>query len=44
MSQSSIEWLFNQIEEKGNAWENASIRRVQISIDTTEYLMLKQQA
>ena len=42
--QSSIDWLFEQLEEKGGAWENASIRRVQISIDVTEYLELKRQA
>jgi hypothetical protein len=44
MSQSSIEFLINQIEQQGDAWENASIHRIQISIDTSDYLMLKQQA
>ena len=42
--QSSVEWLFDQLEEKGGAWENASIRRVEISIDVSEYLALKEQA
>ena len=42
--QSSVECLFDQLEEKGCAWENASIRRVEISIDVSEYLALKEQA
>jgi hypothetical protein len=41
---SVVEWLFDQLEEKGGAWENASIRRVEISIDVSEYLALKEQA
>ena len=42
--QSSIELFIEQLEEKGGAWENVSIRRVQISIDVSEYMELKQQA
>lgn len=42
--QTAVEWLIEQIESKGEAWENASIRRLQISIDVSEYLDLKRQA
>ena len=42
--QSSIELFIEQLEEKGDAWENASIRRVQISIDVSEYMELKTKA
>ena len=42
--QTAVEWFINEIESKGEAWENASIRRVQISIDVSEYLELKRQA
>ena len=42
--QSSIELFIEQLEEKGNAWENVSIRRLNISIDVSDYMELKQQA
>lgn len=42
--QSAVEWLVNEIESKAGAWENISIRRVQISIDVSDYLELKRQA
>jgi hypothetical protein len=42
--QTAVEWLIEQIESKGDAWENASIRRLQISIDVSDYLDLKRQA
>ena len=42
--QSSIELFIEQLEEKGDAWENASIRRVNISIDVSEYMELKTKA
>ena len=42
--QSSIELFIDQLEEKGDAWENVSIRRVQISIDVSEYMELKTKA
>ena len=41
---SSVEWLIEQLEEKGGAWENVSIRRLNISIDVSDYMELKQQA
>jgi len=42
--QGSVEWFIEQLEEKGDAWENASIRRVNISIDVSEYMELKTKA
>lgn len=41
---SAVEWLIEQLEEKGSASENVSIRRLQISIDVSEYLDLKRKA
>ena len=42
--QTAVEWFIEQLEQKGDAWENVSIRRIQISIDTSDYLELKRQA
>jgi len=42
--QTAVDWFIEQLEQKGDAWENVSIRRVQISIDVSEYLDLKRQA
>lgn len=42
--QSSIELFIEQLEEKGGAWENVSIRKLNISIDVSDYMELKQQA
>ena len=42
--QGSVEWFIDQLEEKGDAWENVSIRRVNISIDVSEYMELKTKA
>ena len=42
--QTAVEWFIEQLEQKGDAWENVSIRRVQISIDTSDYLKLIRQA
>jgi len=42
--QSSVELFIEQLEEKGGAWENVSIRRLKISIDVSDYMELKQQA
>jgi hypothetical protein len=42
--QTAVEWFINEIESKGDASENASIRRLQISIDISDYLELKRQA
>jgi hypothetical protein len=40
----AVDYFIEQLEAKGGAWENASIRRLQISIDVTDYLDLKRQA
>ena len=42
--QIAVEWLIHEIESKGDAWENASIKKIQISIDASEYAELKAQA
>lgn len=40
----AVDWFIEQLEQKGDAWENVSIRRIQISVDVSEYLDLKRQA
>jgi len=40
----SIEWLIDQLEQKGDMRETASIRNLQLNIDTSDYLELKRQA
>jgi hypothetical protein len=40
----AVQWFIEQLEQKGDAWENVSIRRIQISVDVSEYLDLKRQA
>jgi len=40
----AVQWLIEQLEQKGDAWENVSIRKIQISIDVSDYLDLKRQA
>jgi len=42
--QTAVQWFIEQLEQKGDAWENVSIRRIQISVDVSEYLDLKRQA
>lgn len=42
--QKAVEWLFEQLEEKGDLRETPSIRNIQLNIDTSEYLDLKRQA
>jgi hypothetical protein len=42
--QTAVDWLIQEIESKGDAWENASIKKIQISIDASEYAELKAQA
>ena len=42
--QTSIDWFFDQLEEKGDLRETPSIRNVQLNIDTSDYMELKQQA
>jgi hypothetical protein len=40
----AVQWFIEQLEEKGVAYENVSFRKIQISIDVSEYLDLKRQA
>ena len=42
--QTAVQWFIEQLEQKGDAWENLYVRRVQISIDTSDYLKLIRQA
>jgi hypothetical protein len=42
--QTAVHWFIEQLEEKGVAYENVSFRKIQISIDVSEYLDLKRQA
>ena len=42
--QTAVQWFIEQLEQKGDASENVSIRRIQISIDVSDYLELKRQA
>ena len=42
--QTAVQWFIEQLEQKGDAWENVSIRKIQISIDVSDYLELKRQA
>jgi len=40
----SIEWLIDQLEQKGEMRETPSIRNLQLNIYTSDYLELKRQA
>jgi predicted ferric reductase len=40
----AVQWFIEQLEQKGVALENVSIRRIQISVDVSQYLDLKRQA
>jgi hypothetical protein len=42
--QTAVQWFIEQLEQKGDASENLYVRRVQISIDTSDYLELIRQA
>ena len=39
-----LEWFIEELEEKGDLRETPSIRNVQLNIDTSDYMELKQQA
>jgi hypothetical protein len=39
-----MEWFIEQLEEKGDLRETPSIRNIQLNIDTSDYMELKQQA
>jgi hypothetical protein len=40
----AVDWFIEQLEQKGDASENVGIRKIQISIDVSDYLDLKRQA
>lgn len=40
----AVDWLIEELESKGDAWENASIRKLNISIDVSDYLEIKRRA
>lgn len=42
--QLAVEWLINQLEEKGNVSEHTKSRILEFKIDVSEYLDLKRQA
>lgn len=42
--QTAVEWLMEQLEEKGDIRETPAIRIVQLNIDTSDYFDLKRQA
>ena len=39
----AVQWFIEQLKQKGDASENVSIKRVQISINTSDYLELIRQ-
>ena len=42
--QTAVEWFIEQLQQKGDAWVNVSIGRMQISIKEEEYIDLINQA
>jgi hypothetical protein len=42
--QTPLEWFIEQLEEKGDLRETPSIRNIQLNIDTSDYMELKQKA
>ena len=42
--QTAVEWFIEQLEYKGDLRETPSIRNIQLNIDTSDYMELKQQA
>ena len=45
MKQHLTDWIFEQLEEKGKAYEeNQVVRTINICIDVSDYMELKQQA
>ena len=40
--QTPLEWFIEQLEEKGDLRETPSIRNIQLNIDTSDYMELKQ--
>ena len=42
--QTAVEWFIEQLEDEGDLRETPSIRNIQLNIDTSDYMELKQQA
>lgn len=42
--QTAVEWFIEELEYKGYLRETPSIRNIQLNIDTSDYMELKQQA
>jgi hypothetical protein len=42
--QTAVEWFIEELEYKGDLRETPSIRNIQLNIDTSDYMDLKQQA
>jgi len=42
--QTAVEWFIEELEYKGDLRETPSIRNIQLNIDTSDYMELKQQA
>ena len=42
--QTAVEWFIEELEYKGDLRETPSIRNIQLNIDTSDYLELKEQA
>jgi hypothetical protein len=42
--QTTVEWLIEELEYKGDLRETPSIRNIQLNIDTSDYMELKVQA
>jgi hypothetical protein len=42
--QTAVEWFIERLEKKGEAWKDVTYRSINISIDISDYIELKQQA
>jgi thiamine biosynthesis protein ThiC len=42
--QTAVEWLIEELEYKGDLRETPSIKNIQLNIDTSDYMELKQKA
>jgi hypothetical protein len=42
--QTAVEWFIEELEYKGDLRETPSIRNIQLNIDTSDYMELKEQA
>jgi hypothetical protein len=44
MAKTTVDWLIDQLMEKGDAWTNVSISKIQISINDDEFTKILEQA